>query len=617
MAANEETATYVLALRDEISGAAKSAEGTLAALQTKIRDDEKALGELQRAMRRLKAGGQAGGEAYKELRDRAAALRATIAGSQSEYVRLGGTFRATSSATRAFAGELSAMPGPLGAAGRGITSLLASTSSAGAVLGIATVGAFALIAALGAFVVAVGAAATALLSYGVAHADARRNELLHLEGLTTIRHYYRLAAGSATEMQAAIDRVSSSTALGRGDVARYSEQLYRMGLRGRALTDALEGTVTVAAVQGERWARRFAGMAAGAAATGRSVRALADDVRTRLGGIATRQALALDVQVRHLREGIASIFDGLRIEGFLRGLNEITSAFSQSTVTGRALRTIAETVLNPILDAAGRSGPMVREFFEGMVIGALRLTIVFLRARNALLDAFGDSKTFDGLARYLPDATTIGKAAILGVVAAAVTATIVMGALATAVAVVAVGVLVLAAPILLAGAALGALVYAGVRVVEWIRGTDWTALGASIAAGLVAGIERGRDRVVAAVRGLASSATSALTGALGIQSPSRVFARLGVEIPRGVAVGVDAGAPEARRSVDSMGGGLGRGGFTADEAPIGGASTSTSSTSIGPFYIEVRGEGGEAQAQDFAEQLARALEGLALTRGAT
>jgi hypothetical protein len=67
-------------------------------------------------------------------------------------------------------------------------------------------------------------------------------------------------------------------------------------------------------------------------------------------------------------------------------------------------------------------------------------------------------------------------------------------------------------------------------------------LGSSIIDGLVGGISGGVQRVIDAVKGVASSALSSAKSVLGIASPSKEFARVGVWSAEGMARGFDTGA---------------------------------------------------------------------------
>jgi hypothetical protein len=614
----DQTSTFTLALRDQTSGPAATAAASLEQLKGKIDADTKALRSMQAAMSRLKAAGIGPATAeYKALSDAMKARKATIGASQAEMLKLGMSFdevaKEAPKVTDAFGdmlGSAKKMPGPLGGIASRISALrevLGAGGLAAAAFGVA------LVAAAAAAVVAIASVTAALLRYGIAQADARRSEALQLEGLTTIRNRMGIAAGTAGELQSAIDRVSASSSLGRGEINGLAQGLYRAGLRGGDLSAALEGAATTTAVQGQRMGDRFRGIAIAAARSGRSVRALADDVRARLGGVARRQMLSLETQSTKLQESFAAIFSGLEIEGFLGGLHSITDLFSQNTESGRALRTLATTIFQPMIDGITAGFPLVRRFFQGMLIGVLRLTLGALRLRNWLTRTFGGGDILAGI-----DAQRVALQA----------GAIVMGAFAASVLICAAAFALLLSPFIAAvavgwaigealtaaGRAVRRVIDGGRELMAWFRDADWTALGSSLATGLITGLLRGRDRLRDAVRGLAADAQRALTDALQIRSPSRVFARLGAQIPAGFAEGVDAGAPMASDAVGAMV-------SIPDDVPAGGAARAGSTTHVsidGGIHVHV-GEG-EQQPRDLAQsikdELARMLEGVAITMGA-
>src|SRR5690606_10982339 len=144
---------------------------------------------------------------------------------------------------------------------------------------------------------------------------------------------------------------------------------------------------------------------------------LTDDVRARLGPIAQRQLLSLGVQARKLREDLSSIFNNVRVDGMLGGIRKVTELFSQSTATGRALRTLAESFLQPLADSIEGVSPLVRDFFRGMVLAALEFAIAIQEVRLWLRNTFGDSKILATF-RSLRVAFNLGRA-ILAVLAGA------------------------------------------------------------------------------------------------------------------------------------------------------------------------------------------------------
>jgi hypothetical protein len=194
-------------------------------------------------------------------------------------------------------------------------------------------------------------------------------------------------------------------------------------------------------------------------------------------------------------------------------------------------------------------------------------------------------------------ALNAGMMLVASLAAAVVTAAIVLGGLAAAIGAVVASIAMLFAPIIAAVTALGTLVYAGVR------------FGGQLVDGFVQGITNGRDRLVSAIRGLASQATEALRSALQIRSPSRVFAQLGVQIPAGLESRIESGTPAAQGAVDGM-----------VEAPSmsGGRAGSSSrvAVSIGEIHVHA-GESAEPRqmAASLVDELVRLLEGASIEMG--
>jgi hypothetical protein len=599
-----ERAEFAIELQDQMSGPAATAARALENLKSKINADRKALADMQAAMRNLKGGTGAAASAMNELKDRMAAQKASLASAQAQYVQLGGVFGATTpkamqtvSAFEELAGVARGLPGPLGAMG-GQLAALGSFAAVGA----AAVAAVAV--AMGALVGATMAATAALLRYGVAQADVPRNELLRLESLTTLRRHSMLGAGNATEMQNAIDRVSDATAAGRGDLERYTSQLYRMGLRGANLTSALEGMAVAGSVQGDEGARRFAGMAAGIARTGGEVSNLTRMYQDRLGPIARRQMLSIGVQTQRLHENLDRLFSGLRIETLLQGIASIARLFSQSTESGRALKAVTESLLQPLIDfAAGPVARFMREFFLGMVFGALRVENALLRLRLWFRETFGPGSIFesidtDMLAFKLGGALLMTFAIVVGVAALSFLA---LGAAILAV------VWVFAEANAAMKSFFSMLVGLHLTAFQAIQSLDWRGLGASIVQGLIDGLRSGASAVATTVMGLADVVRGTFADALDIRSPSRVFAELGRNVSEGLTLGIEAGAPAASSAAAGL-----------VEVPSAGASGAGAgrSITIGELHIHSGSDDPREHARSFADELAALFEGAAVTMGA-
>ena len=70
--------------------------------------------------------------------------------------------------------------------------------------------------------------------------------------------------------------------------------------------------------------------------------------------------------------------------------------------------------------------------------------------------------------------------------------------------------------------------------------------------GLVNGLLTAGPQVLAAITGVANGAITAAKKALGIKSPSKVFASIGENTAAGMAVGVDSGAEDTQSAIESM-----------------------------------------------------------------
>lgn len=634
MADPENTASFAIELEDDTSGAAQAAAQSLGKLRTQIDGDTKALAAMQRAMKNLQGGTVVNIKQFKQLQEGIAAKKQAIAHAQSNFLSLGGTFTATAAKGGGLKGKLdelaeqvkangaavretaaagkkygesletlgkqaSALPGPLGGLVSKLEAFRAAVTVGGPVLALA-VGFVALGAAL-------GVATLALTKYAIAHADARRAELLHIEGLTTIRNRYGLAAGNAKEMQEAIDKVAASNALGRDKIAAYSDQLYKMGLRGNNLSAALEGVAIKATVQGEAQASMFAGWAAGLARTGGNVQKFADTVKARLGGTAARQMELLSVQAEKQKESFDALFEGINIAPYEKAHKKVSDLLSQNTNSGKALKQILTLVLQPFIDGATSAQPLIKRFFQGMILESQRLIIQFLQVRNWAKRTFLQNDVVKGIDK-MNASLIVGK--------------VVLYTIAAGLAFAAGSMIAFAAPVLLAGAAIYALINTAQLFYQLWKEIDWVDLGTSIWKGIVNGLKAGATWVIDAVKGLGEKASSAFKAALGIHSPSKAFTKYGLSIPAGVAVGVRQGSPDAQRAVEDITGGAPNidNGKGAASSGGGGATSNTNTRSvslvINELHVHASGDKPKDFALDVRRELENALEGVALELGA-
>ena len=285
------------------------------------------------------------------------------------------------------------------------------------------------------------------------------------------------------------------------------------------------------------------------------------------------------------------------VSAFKNAILALTSAFDTNAPAGQALLRVIETITNGFgrlfafvtpttiagglgmvsraFAAIGRFGaaamPVVRAFVQGVGPG-------FMAAITPLRAVFAQLMTGGG-----PSAATLtllanaarGLGFILGGVAGAFV-TIVAGGTAFF-------------------GFISTVVATGIGLIGNVAAQFTMAfqgVGSGIVNGIIAGVRAGTGALVTSVTGLGSAAVAAIRTALGIHSPSRVFADLvGAQIPAGIAMGVDAHAGLANDAVS---------GIVNPRAPqLGGAGASVS------ISIEVNGAG---QPQETARAIRTELE---------
>lgn len=671
MAGDQQSVSYDVNLKDGVSGPAVDAANALKSLKSSMDSDTAALREMQRAMKTLQSAATVDIETYKKLKGAIDDKQSSIVHAQGAYIKLGGTFEKAIKPARSFAAEVKkaaaelkqvapavqavepeiksaalsmsdlsevakGMPGPLGR----VVSMFERFSKLVGGKMIAA-GIVAIAVGLVALTVSTAKAAMNLYSYAVAQGNARRSELLRLEGMgklwTATAAYYGLAATSANELQAGLDRVSSKSALGRDKLAQYGEQLYKMGLRGKNWESALEGMSMKAVVQGDAQAQMFASWAAGLALTGGSVEKLTDKVRRQIGGIATAMLLDADVQSQKLHENFAKLFTSIKTESLLKAQAALYSMLDQGTASGHALAGILGRLVQPMVDAMTRALPIVKAFFQDMIIWELGLEIGYQRLRIAFLKAFNKGewkKLIDECsgpamsAIYALGAAALyfGVPALLALGDMAAAAAISMGALALEAA-------IAAAPFLLVGAA----IWGAVEIVKqmwdllsedidfgmlWeqmktdMAAIKWGDLGISIIEAIAEAMVPGP--VLDSMKSMGTAAVKSFKSLLGIASPSKVFLGLGETVPEGFAQGIDKGGPKVRQSVSGMASVPTS--TAAPKVPGTGAANSggKSGGSVTINELHVHSSSGDAKglAQDLRRELEAVLMDLALTMGA-
>ena len=134
-------------------------------------------------------------------------------------------------------------------------------------------------------------------------------------------------------------------------------------------------------------------------------------------------------------------------------------------------------------------------------------------------------------------------------------------------------------------------------------------LGSQIALGIAAGITSGTPAIVNAVLAAVDAALTAAEQALGIASPSKVFAELGAQTSAGMAQGAVGGIPEVRQAIGQV---------SSAATAAGGrgvaSQQTTSTTTFAPGAIVVNAAPGQS-VDAIADAVARKLGQRVAMRG--
>jgi len=607
-------ATFAVILDNQMSGAAQEASSSLQDLRASIQGETDELRNMQTAMRAMKADASASTAQIAALQAQIDAKKSSIAAATREYVNLGGSFqKLKAGAGQGGAGiagleaNIKKSLGPLGGTVDRVKELIGVLGSGG-LYAAAALAAVAVVALTGVIVVAIAKMA----KFGLTASDAARDQRILLESMTRNR-------AAALELQDAMTAVAAKSALTKAKVADLGMRLAEAGLRGDDFKNALEAAAIASSVGGSEAEAAFMNAAIAAAKAGEPIDDLARKMKAQFGAAAEAQVLGFRVQMMKLGESFENLFKGVKNEPFLVELAKITSLLDVSTSSGKALRAIINTMLDPIFATVAKAGPAITQFFKGMVIGALLVTIAVLKVRNALQDAFGSKDAQDG-ASGLKLALYAGAAAAIVIAVALVALAVVLGIVAIAVAMVALSLAILFVPFLIvvaiviaaAAAVVAAFVFIAMAVVNTykaIKALDFKAIGASMMEGLVSGITSGAGAVVNALRALAEKMKATIKGALGIASPSKVFAEFGLNTSAGFAEGIKGGSRDVSGAVQNM--------VQLPGPAMGGSNVSNSSNTT-MVTINVNAPSGDAK--DIVAQVERAmgdlLEGAAISYGA-
>jgi len=421
-----------------------------------------------------------------------------------------------------------------------LSQAFGASQAAGILMGLGVV---AVAAAVVALTVATAAGVVAVSAWGVKLADTARNAALSNEA-------FQAAHPALDGYSAAADRAASASGLAGEALRGLAVKLEAARVSADDMPAALEAAAISERALGSGGADRFVeSIRAGT----KSVSELAAVAKASFGGIVAKQLLSLDAQIARFKVNIGQTFGGIKIDPLLEGVRTLGRLFDADTASGRALKSLFDGFVQPLVDGFTEAIPAIEAFFLGIEIGLLKLGIFLKPTTKAIKEALGfsDSSTESTLAA-LATAGQVAAVVVAGLVASVgVLAAVVVPAAALALVGLASVVVSLGAGIAAIGAVVAGAGYALTKFFEklWSDTLGAVQVGKDLALGLANGIADGAGAIVNALTSAVSGAITAAKKLLGIASPSKVFAEIGGNTVLGYAAGIDAAAPLAHEAV--------------------------------------------------------------------
>lgn len=483
--------------------------------------------DLARALGNVKQAAQAGASAFKEQEEAVKKAEAAQLKATKTAEELTGTTK-----WRKLNEAMGSSEGRALLAGR--AAAIAATAFVG------------LSVALAAVTLAAVAGVVAITNWAIGLADAKRNAGLADAAAEALGANVAGLSGLFAELNA-------ETGLSNGELSGLTKRLREAGVPAGALAGALRDAALAERAMGKGGADD---LISDIKASKGAITGFSNEVRGKLGVIVSKQMMGLDAQTTRLKKNFGELFGGLNIDPVLSGLQRLVSLFDQTTVAGETIKFLFESVFGPLIANADKAALAVEAFALGFLIGLTKLYILIKPTIRALGEFFGFDDT--SLTDLLDSAKSAGE----------VVAFVFAGFIAT-VGVLTVAVLALGAALLLPIVALAALTTAviivGVEIVQGIMNA-WTAvtdylnglaprlgdIAGDMMLGLINGVLGGGPAVLSAITGVVGGAIDAAKKLLGIASPSKVFADMGMNTGEGFAMGVDDSAADAQASMAAM-----------------------------------------------------------------
>lgn len=244
----------------------------------------------------------------------------------------------------------------------------------------------------------------------------------------------------------------------------------------------------------------------------------------KFGGTVSKQLLSVETQFAKMREDFMGLFSGAEMEPFLKSLRSVTSIFSDTTVSGRAFKSIVTGILNDLGKLADAYAPKIRAFLLDMGSEAAKPGGFADAIKGWIADARDFASTLKDIADAVKAIVGFGKD-----VKAAYKFVVRDKAVDVATGI------------------------TGVSDAQSQKASaDATRAGVALPLGIAKGIDIGKPEAVSAMLRLSQDLQKAFKVDNEIRSPAGKYKTPGRMIPAGVAVGVDAESPRAEASIRRM-----------------------------------------------------------------
>jgi hypothetical protein len=522
---------------------------------------------------------------------------------------------------RSLGRALGELGGPLGDIGRkvllpvqGFQKLTDEFGSSNAAAVVAAVGMAALVVAIFAVAAAAVYGVAKVAEWSVGLADTARSVALTQEAFEVLNPTIEKFNGE-------IDELTTQTGLTEQAIDKIAQSLQEAHVSAANMPAALKAASLAEAALGSGGAEEFIKRMQ---ASKQSVQAFSATVSDQLGGVVAKKLLGLDAQGVQFHKNIATLFGGLDIDPVLEGLQKLDALFDENTAAGQTIKFLFTSIFQPLIDHAQQAADVIEAFVLGFLIGALKIYLALRPAVNAVSSFLGFKDA--SLTNTLEDVKDVAEVVAGAIAVMAVVFGVVLVAVGATIA-------VFVGLQLAVYAVVAAVIYAGVEVVSaivgawnyvtgYLKSIDLSTIGHDLLQGLINGIEGGAAAFVKSITGVVGAGIDAAKHALGIHSPSTVFAEIGTNTVAGFTGAVDAGADDAQSSIAQMTS------PEAAQASAGGAKSASSGNTApagaarggfnfqgATFNFNGVKDGDDAESR-FGEMLTRFLEGDAIQVGA-